>query len=48
MYFISVDCGGSKTAFVLTDELGNKITSCKLGPGNFIVTGVEAATDLIW
>ena len=47
MYYISVDCGGTKTAFLLADEKGNEIARTTLGPGNFYVTGVETVTDNI-
>lgn len=47
MYYISVDCGGTKTAFVLTNESGVKLADCVLGPGNFLVTGVDKVTDTI-
>lgn len=47
MYYISVDCGGTKTAFVLTNELGIKLADCVLGPGNFLVTGVDNVTDML-
>lgn len=47
MYYISVDCGGTKTAFVLANELGVKLADCVLGPGNFLVTGVDKVTDTI-
>lgn len=47
MYYVSVDCGGTKTAFVLTNEKGFKLAECVLGPGNFLVTGVDKVTDTI-
>ena len=47
MYFASVDCGGTKTAFLMTDGLGKEVARCYLGPGNYLVTGLEETTDLI-
>lgn len=47
MYFVSVDCGGTKSAFLMTDEKGNQIATCKLGPGNYLVIGLDAMVKLI-
>lgn len=47
MYFVSVDCGGSKSNFVLTDETGKELARCKLGPGNHLVLGVDKTVELI-
>lgn len=47
MYFVSVDCGGTKTAFVMVNELGKEVARCKLGPGNVLVIGIEQSVNLI-
>lgn len=47
MYFVSVDCGGSKSAFALTDEKGVELARCKLGPGNHLILGIDKTVELI-
>ena len=47
MYFISVDCGGTKSAFLITDEKGNKLASLRKGPGNYLVSGLHETIDMI-
>lgn len=47
MYFVSADCGGSKSAFVMCNELGVEVARCKLGPGNHLVLGIDKTVELI-
>ena len=37
--YLSVDCGGTKTAFLLCRETGELEAACTLGPGNYMVNG---------
>ena len=39
--YLSVDCGGTKTAFLLCNEEGERKAFCVLGPANYMVNGVE-------
>lgn len=45
-YYFSVDGGGTKTAFLLCDEDGNKITEFNLGPTNYLVNGMEDVINI--
>lgn len=47
MYFVSADCGGTKTALIITDELGIKKASYVLGSANYLVNGLEKSIALI-
>lgn len=47
MYFVSADCGGSKSAFVMCNELGIEVARCTLGPGNYLVLGIDKTVELI-
>jgi len=47
MYYISVDCGGTKTAFLLTNEKGEVKGKENLGPANYLVTGLKESIALI-
>ena len=46
-YFLGIDGGGTKTAFLLEDEAGNKIAECKLGPSNPNDIGMENCLSLL-
>lgn len=39
--YLSVDCGGTKTAFLICGEDGKKQAEYILGPANYIVNGLE-------
>ena len=39
--YLSVDCGGTKTAFLLCRETGELEAACTLGPGNYMVNGID-------
>lgn len=39
--YLSVDCGGTKTAFLLCGENGKKEAECTMGPANYIVNGMD-------
>ena len=39
--YLSVDCGGTKTAFLLCGDRGERKAFCVLGPANYMVNGVE-------
>lgn len=45
--YLSVDCGGTKTAFLLCDESGRSLASCILGPANYLVNGIETVLKII-
>lgn len=40
-YYLSIDSGGTKTAFLLVNEFGEELTSFNLGPANYIVNGLD-------
>lgn len=39
--YLSVDGGGTKTAFLLCDEQGKELASCILGPANYVVNSLD-------
>lgn len=45
--YLSIDCGGTKSDFLLTDEKGNRLAYTTLGPGNYIVCGLEQVVQLL-
>ena len=45
--YLSVDCGGTKTAFLLCGERGEKKAYCVLGPANYMVNGVKCVMDIL-
>lgn len=45
--YLSVDCGGTKTAFLLCGERGEKKGYCVLGPANYMVNGVKCVMDVL-
>lgn len=45
--YLSVDCGGTKTAFLLCDENGVAKASCILGPANYMVNGIDACINIL-
>ena len=45
--YLSVDCGGTKSAFLLCSEDGEKEATCILGPGNYLVNGLETVTEML-
>ena len=40
-YYLSIDSGGTKTAFLLIDENGQKLINFSLGPANYLVNGLD-------
>ena len=46
-YFLGIDGGGTKTAFLLVDEAGVEVASCKLGPSNPNDIGMENCLSLL-
>ena len=46
-YYLSVDCGGTKTAFLVTDQIGNFIAYRKGPPANYIVNGLEPVARML-
>ncbi len=46
-YFLGIDGGGTKTAFLLEDEAGNKIAECKLGSSNPNDIGMESCLEIL-
>lgn len=47
MFFIGVDSGGTKTAFVLADEKGNILARHRSGSGGFFSKGKEGIRTLV-
>ena len=45
--YLSVDCGGTKTAFLLCREDGSAEAECVLGPANYMVNGTEAVLSIL-
>ena len=45
--YLSVDCGGTKTAFLLCGEDGSAEAGCVLGPANYMVNGTEAVLSIL-
>ncbi|NCB34133.1 MAG: hypothetical protein EOM64_09720 [Erysipelotrichia bacterium] len=39
--YLSIDCGGTRTDFLLTDGEGRRLAFTTQGPGNYIVCGLE-------
>jgi glucosamine kinase len=44
---LGIDGGGSKTTFLLADDLGNEISCVQSGPSNWLSVGADAATAAI-
>lgn len=45
--YLSIDCGGTKTAFLLCDENGKELASCVEGPGNYMVSGIGEVVSVL-
>ena len=45
--YLSVDCGGTKTAFLLCRETGELEAACTLGPGNYMVNGLDHVLSVL-
>ena len=45
--YLSVDCGGTKTAFLLCREDGTAEAGCILGPANYMVNGTDAVLSIL-
>lgn len=45
--YLSVDCGGTKTAFLLCREDGTAEAGCVLGPANYMVNGIESVLSIL-
>lgn len=45
--YLSVDCGGTKTAFLLCREDGSAEAGCVLGPANYMVNGIESVLSIL-
>lgn len=45
--YLSVDCGGTKTAFLLCDGSGRPLASCVKGPANYLVNGMEEVLTVL-
>lgn len=46
-HYLSADCGGTKTAFLLCNEYGEEEASCVLGPANYIVNGLDNVLSVL-
>lgn len=46
-YYLSVDGGGTKTAFLLCGENGMVQADCILGPANYMVNGTESVLSVL-
>lgn len=45
--YLSIDCGGTKTAFLLCGENGEAEAVCLLGPANYMVNGIGPVLGLL-
>lgn len=45
--YLSVDCGGTKTAFLLCGETGRMEAACTLGPANYLVNGIDEVISVL-
>ena len=45
--YLSIDCGGTKTAFLLCGENGETEAVCTLGPANYMVNGIGPVLSLL-
>lgn len=46
-YYLGIDGGGTKTALVLADALGNRLSACTLGASNPNDVGIDATCALL-
>ena len=46
-YFLSIDCGGTKTGFLTSDEMGNIISYHQGPPANYIVNGLNETASML-
>lgn len=46
-YFLTADCGGTKSAFLLTDETGHMAASYQKEDANYMVTGIPHLTAVL-
>ncbi len=46
-YYLSIDCGGTKTAFLVTDQYGNFAAYRKGPPANYIVNGLDSVSSML-
>lgn len=46
-YFLSIDCGGTKTGFLTSDEMGNIISYHQGPPANYIVNGLSETAQML-
>ncbi len=46
-YYLGIDGGGSKTAFLLVDEYYNEICHLQSGPSNWLSVGADAAKEAV-
>ena len=45
--YLSIDCGGTKTAFLLCGENGEAEAACTLGPANYMVNGIGPVLSIL-
>lgn len=45
--YLSIDCGGTKTAFLLCGENGETEAVCTLGPANYMVNGIGPVLSIL-
>lgn len=46
-YYLSIDCGGTKTAFLVTDQNGIMTAYRKGPPANYIVNGLDPVANML-
>ena len=46
-YYLGVDCGGSKSMFILSDENGRILATYRTGSGSFFAHGAEGIRRLV-
>ncbi|WP_105304574.1 N-acetylglucosamine kinase [Anaerolactibacter massiliensis] len=46
-YYLGIDCGGTKTSFLLTDEAGKMVSVRKGPPANYLVNGLSETAEML-
>lgn len=46
-YYLGIDCGGTKTSFLLVDEAGRMVSVHKGPPANYLVNGLSETAEML-
>lgn len=46
-YYLGIDCGGTKTSFLMTDEAGRLVSVHKGPPANYLVNGLSETAEML-